>query len=240
MKMLFQTSIAFWSLPAPYRSQAQKMSYRFHWWNESRPARGQECLKRVSLISPVWSPCPRDSEVDEICQAFVKAHPKRFFQASASPVWLNRQVKRRQTTIVVAMYSLSLIRVPQIYSSEIKMRKMYIFKHNHNPYAPLASPIPLPLGRLHFIVTNPSLKKSWIRPWAVSEIHLKIPCGCMFITFYSVATSRSSFLDPVGALTLFSILSAGSADICFWQGQGSGQGSGRWPGKGTCGKIVIT
>ena len=104
------------------------------------------------------------------------------------------------------------------------MRKMYIFKHNHNPYAPPASPIPLPLGGLHFIVTNPSLKKSWIRPWAVSEIHLKIPCGCMFITFYSVATSRSSFPDPVGALTLFSILSDGSADICFWQGQGSGQG----------------
>ena len=25
-------------------------------------------------------------EVDEICQAFVKAHPKRLFQASASPV----------------------------------------------------------------------------------------------------------------------------------------------------------
>ena len=36
----------------------------------------------------------------------------------------------------------------------------------------------------------------------------------------------SSFPDPVGALTLFSILSDGSADICFWQGQGSGQGPG--------------
>jgi len=41
----FPTSIAIWSFPAPYRSQAQKLSDRFHWWNESRPALGQQCLK---------------------------------------------------------------------------------------------------------------------------------------------------------------------------------------------------
>ena len=41
----FPTSIAFWSFPAPYRSQAQKLSDRFPWWNESRPALGQQCLK---------------------------------------------------------------------------------------------------------------------------------------------------------------------------------------------------
>ena len=41
----FPTSIAFWSFPAPYRSQAQKLSDRFHWWNESRRALGQQCLK---------------------------------------------------------------------------------------------------------------------------------------------------------------------------------------------------
>ena len=31
IKMLYQTSIAFWSLSAPYRSQAQKLSDFFHW-----------------------------------------------------------------------------------------------------------------------------------------------------------------------------------------------------------------
>ena len=58
--MLFQTSIVFWSLPAPYRSQAQKLNRRFHWWNESRPALGQQWSD--SLISH-WSSCttPRDS-----------------------------------------------------------------------------------------------------------------------------------------------------------------------------------
>ena len=58
--MLFQTSIVFRSLPAPYRSQAQKLSRRFHWWNESRPALGQQWSD--SLISH-WSSCttPRDS-----------------------------------------------------------------------------------------------------------------------------------------------------------------------------------
>ena len=41
----FPTSIALWSFAAPYRSQAQKLSDRFPWWNESRPALGQQCLK---------------------------------------------------------------------------------------------------------------------------------------------------------------------------------------------------
>ena len=52
----FPTSIAFWSFAAPYRSQAQKLSDRFPWWNESRPALGQQCLKSDSLISQ-WAPC---------------------------------------------------------------------------------------------------------------------------------------------------------------------------------------
>ena len=30
MKMLFQASVAFWSLPVPYRSQEQKLGDRFH------------------------------------------------------------------------------------------------------------------------------------------------------------------------------------------------------------------
>ena len=61
MKMLSQTSIVFWSLPTPYRSQAQRLSDHFHGWNESRPL-GQQRLKGDSLISH-WSPCtaPRDS-----------------------------------------------------------------------------------------------------------------------------------------------------------------------------------
>ena len=42
-------------------------------------------------------------EVNEICEVFVTAHPRRLFQASLFDI--NRRVKKRQTTIVVAMYS---------------------------------------------------------------------------------------------------------------------------------------
>ena len=51
-------------------------------------------------------------------------------------------------------------------SFEIKMKKIYIFKHNPNPLHPPPSPIPLALGRLPLTLklTTPSLKKSWIRP----------------------------------------------------------------------------
>ena len=55
MKMLSQTSMVFWSLPTPYRSQALKLSNHFHWWNKSRSALGQQCLKSDSLTSH-WSP----------------------------------------------------------------------------------------------------------------------------------------------------------------------------------------
>ena len=55
MKMLSQTSIAFWSLPSPYWSQAQKLSnFFFYWWNESRHSLGQQWSD--SLISQ-WLPC---------------------------------------------------------------------------------------------------------------------------------------------------------------------------------------
>ena len=53
-------------------------------------------------------------------------------------------------------------------SSEFKMKKIYIFKHNPYPNRPHppSSPIPLALGRFPWIlkITTPSLKKSWIRP----------------------------------------------------------------------------
>ena len=45
MKMLSQTSVTFWSLPAPCWSQMQKLSRGFRWWNESRPAIGQQRFK---------------------------------------------------------------------------------------------------------------------------------------------------------------------------------------------------
>ena len=54
MKMLSQKSIIFWSLPSPYWSQALKLSDRFHWWNESRPAPVQQ-RPVLSSMSVFWS-----------------------------------------------------------------------------------------------------------------------------------------------------------------------------------------
>ena len=120
MKMLSQTSIVFCSLPAPYWSQAQKLSDRFHWWNESRPALGPwQCLKSDSLISQtdsdrhallrkIWGRGRRDMP-----GSFCKGSSKKAL--SSWSVWLNRRVKKETnnypcctvTGLVLWWYSVS-------------------------------------------------------------------------------------------------------------------------------------
>ena len=52
--------------------------------------------------------------------------------------------------------------------SEIKIKKIYIFKHNLNLPHPPPPPNPLALDVcLEFSNLHPSLKKSWIRPWKI-------------------------------------------------------------------------
>ena len=103
-----------------------------------------------------------------------------------------------QTTIVVTLYSLSVLNdsvsyLTKLYQSEVKMKKIDIFKHYPPPYR-----IPLALGRLPRTLTTPSVKKSWIRPC------LYILIGA--IKFISVRSSQGnlSLFEITRALLLFS------------------------------------
>ena len=130
----------------------------------SRSTMPEERFSDLAVIATHYSE-RFEVEVDEICQqAFVEAHPRRLFQASlfvsCLPAFFN------QTAIVVTLYSLSVLNdsvsyLTKLYQSEVKMKKIDIFKHYPPPYR-----IPLALGRLPrtLILTAPSVKKSWIRP----------------------------------------------------------------------------
>ena len=86
-------------------------------------------------------------EVDEICQqAFVKAHPRRTFQASlfvsCLPAFLIKQLSLLHCTLSRSLMIVSQY-LTNLYQSEVKMKKIDIFKHYPSP-----SRIPLALGRL--------------------------------------------------------------------------------------------
>ena len=140
--MLSQTSIVFWSLPAPYRSQAQKLSHRFHWWNDHDLLLVNNAWREIlwsrsdrhALLREIWGRGRRDMPAS-LCKGSSKKALSSYF------VWLTRLVNKRQTTIVVALYSQSLIIVSQIwqiYTSEVKMKKIYL------PIQTLSPPPPPP------------------------------------------------------------------------------------------------
>ena len=96
-------------------------------------------------------------EVDEICQqAFVKAHPRRLFQANLFDQIGNY---RRCTVLLVFNNSVS------------NFTNLYLWNQNeenvHIQTLPSPTPIPLLFGRLPWtlILTTLSLKKSWTHPW---------------------------------------------------------------------------
>ena len=89
-------------------------------------------------------------EVDETCQAFVKAHPRRLFQASI--VCLIKLTGKKETNNYHCCPLLLVLNNSALNSCEIEMKKIYIFKqkpNGNNPTLPPPppSPIPLALGR---------------------------------------------------------------------------------------------
>ena len=77
-------------------------------------------------------------KVDEICQeAFVKAHTRKL---SSWSVWLNSRAKKERNNYISLFPVLLVLNIAshiwKMYTSQIKMKKIYILKHYPSPPPP--------------------------------------------------------------------------------------------------------
>ena len=74
------SGIVFFSLHAPYQSVVRKLSGPFHSHEKDQNLHQIDNVwKRFSDLAAIAMHYPERFEVDEICEAFVKAHPRRLF-----------------------------------------------------------------------------------------------------------------------------------------------------------------
>ena len=151
MKMLFQISVAFWSLPTPYRSQTQKLSRRFHWW----------WMKWIKNCSRSTTPEERFSDLEVDRHIYASKPLQRLIQEDSFKLVCLTNNYRCCTVLLVLSNSVS------------NLTNLYLWNQNRgrkSTYSNITLQLPLPYslvpGRLPWtlILTTPSLKKSWIRP----------------------------------------------------------------------------
>ena len=119
-------------------------------------------------------------EVDETCQAFVKARPRRLFQASI--VCLIKLTGKKETNNYHCCPLLLVLNNSALNSCEIKMKKIYILKqkpNGNNPTPPSSPSLTHSLGSGAFALRlncNPSLRSARLGLGEGTEAVFRLVC----------------------------------------------------------------